>query len=104
MTTQQTNEVAIDEAESESISAQEIYDKAKQLICSLYEQGAVADEIIYIFAYIAAEFGLSCTRSSFKIFPVILGGLRDAGYEKMKEDEAQQNNDNVEAFVSDFIH
>jgi hypothetical protein len=83
MTTQQTNET-----ESETISAQEIYDEAKQLICSLTEQGAMVDEIIYTFAYLTAEYGLTCTRNSFKVFPIILGGLRDAGYEKMEEEEA----------------
>ena len=110
MTTKQANKVAVtpcNEADTETIDLQEIHSATRQLVQSLYEQAAAPEDISYTLAYVAAEFGLWYTGNSFRVFPIVLKGLSDAGYEKIHEENEKKtefNISDVDAVVPDVVH
>ena len=54
-------------------------ERTRRFVAVLAEDGAHAKEISYILAYIATEFGLHITENSFRVFPMVLSGITDAG-------------------------
>jgi hypothetical protein len=110
MKKQHANEIAVDsydEADSETIDLQEIGASVRQLVQSLYGQGADPEDISYAFAYVAAEFGLWYTNNSFRVFPIVLKGMTDASRQKIREENEEKTNfsdGNVEPVVREIIH